>query len=243
MSVENTVEMTAENTAEMTAETTAEMAAEMTAEMAAATHPQPGQPWQPGTLTDAQTAGLLSLSELWLSLREAETLGRARAAVEILERRQRDLALEIALAREQAAREVQREVQTLAATFQRAREQAVLQATELAWDIADILVETSAGPSPALRQQVLAFLRHHQRACLRVPPTHCCHFDDLMGIHVIPDERLSPGSMEIDLPDGRLSLHLAYLREIIQDDTNTYITSSLRRVHRKPCTQAGWGDA
>lgn len=194
-------------------------------------------------LSDAQTAGLLSLSELWLSLSEAETLGRARAAVQVLERRQRDLALEIAAARAQAAHEVQREVETLAAAFQRAREQAVQQATDLAWQIADILVETSPGPSAALRQEVVAFMRHHQRARLRVPPACRLHFDNHMNIDVTPDDRLAYGALEIDLPDGRLSLDTEHLRRIIQDDANTYITSSTRRVNRKPCANSGWGDA
>ena len=194
-------------------------------------------------LSDAQTAGLLSLSELWLSLSEAETLGRARAAVQVLERRQHDLALEIAAARAQAAHEVQREVETLAAAFQRAREQAVQQATDLAWEIADILVETSPGPSPALRQAVVTFMRHHQRARLRVPPSCSLHFDDLMHIDVIPDDRIAYGALEIDLPDGRLSLEIRHLRQLIQDDTNTYIKSSTRRVNRKSCTNSGWGDA
>jgi hypothetical protein len=194
-------------------------------------------------LSDAQTAGLLSLSELWLSLSEAETLGRARAAVQVLERRQRDLAHEIAAAREQAAHEVQREVETLAAAFQRAREQAVQQATDLAWQIADILVETSPGPSAALRQEVVAFMRHHQRARLRVPPACSLHFDNFMNIDVTPDDRIAYGALEIDLPDGRLSLDTEHLRQIIQDDANTYITSSTRRVNRKPCANSGWGDA
>lgn len=199
--------------------------------------------WNPGTLTDTQTAGLLSLCELWSSVTDVETVGRARAALQVLERRQRELALEVAAAREQAALEVQRDVQTLAATFQRGREQAVQQATELAWAIAEVLVATSPGPSPALRQEVQAFMRQHGGACLRVPPACSLHFDVSTDIHIIEDDLLSDGMMSIDVSDGRFVLDLNRLRELIHHDVTTHVRSSTRRVSRKSDSHSRWGDA
>jgi len=199
--------------------------------------------WNPGTLTDTQTAGLLSLCELWSSVTDVEATGRARAALHILERRQRELALEVAAAREQAAREVQGDVQTLAAAFQRGREQAVQQATELAWAIAEVLVTTSPGPSPALQQEVQAFMRQHRGACLRVPPTCSLHFDIHADIAVFVDDHLQPGVMELDVFDGRQVIDLGRLRDLIHHDVTTHVQSSTRTVTRKSDSSSGWGDA
>jgi hypothetical protein len=202
-----------------------------------------GDEWHPTELTDAQVVGLLSLSQVWASCSDTEEAGRARAALAVLERRKQDLALEIAAAREDAAREVHDDVQKLIAAFERARAQSVEQATEIAWSIAQVLVETSPGPSRTLQQQIVELMLRHPEASIRSSPGSKIHVDAHMNIRVIQDSSMPPDVLEVDLDEVRFLLGLSRLQQLIHSDVRAHIHSSRPRTVRRPAPAASWGDA
>lgn len=202
-----------------------------------------GDGWYPTALTDAQTVGLLSLSQVWASCSDTEEAGLARAALAVLERRKQDLATEIAAAREDAAREVRNDVQKLIAAFERARAQLVEQATEVAWCIAQVLVETSPGPSHTLQRQIADLMLEHPEASIRSSPDSRLHVDAHINIRVIQDSSMPPDVLEVDLDEGRFVLGLSRLQQLIHSDVRAQIHASRPRTVRRPAPAVSWGDA
>ena len=199
--------------------------------------------WHPTTLTDAQTVGVLSLSHFWASCSDTEEAGRARAALAVLERRKQELATDIAAARAEAARKVYDDVQKLIAAFERARARSVEQATEIAWSIAQILVETSPGPSRALQEQIVTLMLLHPEASIRASPDSILHVDVHMNLRVIHDRSMPRDTLEVDLDEGRFVAGLSRLRELIDGEVRANLSAASSRVVRRPASAESWGDA
>lgn len=199
--------------------------------------------WQPEQLTDTQTVGLLGFGHVWVSADATEEAGRLRGAVEALERRKRRLAEDIAHAQQAAIQQVHDDVQMLIAAFNRALERHVDRATEVAWSIARVLVETASGPSLELRNQIVALVQQHRDVSIRSSCIDIISIDDLMNIVIKKDPTVPQGSLEIDLPDARFVIGLERLRQLIDDDVRAYVRAPHPRVVQRPASDRSWGDA